>query len=103
MKLTQLLAALDSHDLHGDGEVEIKALTCDPRGVVPGSGSSCPARGRHGRPRLHRRPEAGAAGVVLEDERHAPAAIPWVKVRTDAAPWPGWRLNSTVTPRRVCR
>jgi UDP-N-acetylmuramoyl-L-alanyl-D-glutamate--2,6-diaminopimelate ligase len=81
MKLTQLLAAIGSHDLHGDGGVEITALTCDSRSVIPGTlFFALPGAAMDGHDFIPAAIQAGAAAVVLEDESFAPDGIPWVKV-----------------------
>lgn len=81
MKLTQLLGALKSYELHGNGAVEISAVTCNSRSVVPGA-LFFALRGAvvDGHRFIAAAVDAGAAAIVLEDEDAAPVDVPWVKV-----------------------
>jgi UDP-N-acetylmuramoyl-L-alanyl-D-glutamate--2,6-diaminopimelate ligase len=81
MKLTQLLGALESCELHGNGGVEISAVTCDSRSVVPGA-LFFALRGAvvDGHRFIAAAVAAGAAAIVLEDAGSAPVGIPWVRV-----------------------
>lgn len=81
MKLTQLLGALDNHELHGNATVEIGSLTCDSRRVVPGA-LFFAVRGavEDGHRFIAAAVAAGASAVVLEDAGSAPSGIPWIRV-----------------------
>ncbi len=80
MKLSQLLDSLSGAELHGDGTIDITALTCDSRKVLPGTlffalrGSTA-----DGHNFISSAVEAGASAVLLEDETFAPAGIPWIR------------------------
>lgn len=81
MKLAQLIATLESCELHGTDAVEIGGLTCDSRRVTPGTlffalrGASVDGHGF-----ITAAVQAGAAAVLLEDEASAPSGIPWLRV-----------------------
>ena len=81
MKLTQLLGALERYEFHGNGAVEISAVTCDSRSVVPGA-LFFALRGAvvDGHRFIEAAVDAGAAAIVLEDADSAPSGIPWVRV-----------------------
>ena len=81
MKLTQLLGALENHELHGNGAQEISSVTCDSRKVVPGA-LFFALRGTvaDGHRFIGAAVAAGAAAVVLEDAGCAPVGLPWVRV-----------------------
>ncbi|BCS52290.1 UDP-N-acetylmuramoyl-L-alanyl-D-glutamate--2,6-diaminopimelate ligase [Geobacter sp. SVR] len=81
MTLSQLLSPLADCELHGQGVPEISGVTCDSRGVAPGS-LFFALRGTSfdGHNYVAAAVEAGAAAVVLEDPSFAPATIPWVRV-----------------------
>jgi UDP-N-acetylmuramoyl-L-alanyl-D-glutamate--2,6-diaminopimelate ligase len=81
MKLTQLLGALENHELHGNGALEVSSVTCDSRKVVPGA-LFFALRGAvaDGHLFIEAAVAADAAAVVLEDASFAPEGLPWIRV-----------------------
>jgi UDP-N-acetylmuramoyl-L-alanyl-D-glutamate--2,6-diaminopimelate ligase len=81
MRISQLLKGVANHVLHGDESVEISALTCDSRTVLPGT-LFFALRGAtiDGHRFIQAAVEAGAAAIVLEDDRCAPDGITWIQV-----------------------
>ncbi len=81
MKLSELLIAAGNPEMHGDSSVQVSALTCDSRKVLPGT-LFFALRGAtsDGHDYIEKAINAGAVAVVLEDASFAPAAVPWIKV-----------------------
>ena len=86
MTLHELLHNLAEVEIHGDTSAGIVSLTCDSRAVQPGT-LFFALRGTtaDGHTFIEKAAAAGAAAVVLEDKRFAPAGIPWVAVADSRA------------------
>ncbi len=81
MKLNQLLNVLEEYELHGETAIEITAVTCDSRRVVPGAlFFALRGAAADGHRFIASAVEAGAAAIVLEDPESAPAGATWVRV-----------------------
>ena len=81
MKLDRLLGTLKNYKLHGSDGIDIGAVTCDSRRVVPGTlFFALPGASVNGHQFIPAAVSAGAAAIVLEDEHRAPVDIPWIRV-----------------------
>jgi UDP-N-acetylmuramoyl-L-alanyl-D-glutamate--2,6-diaminopimelate ligase len=81
MKLGQILAGLDDHELHGGKELEISGVAYDSRGVTSGN-LFVALRGHRedGHRFIESALQRGAAAVVAEDIRGIPEGVARVKV-----------------------
>jgi UDP-N-acetylmuramoyl-L-alanyl-D-glutamate--2,6-diaminopimelate ligase len=81
MKFSDITIPITGAELHGDGTIDISALTCDSRQVHPGTlFFALHGLTADGHNFIMTAVEAGASAVVLEDDKFAPAGIPWLKV-----------------------
>ena len=80
MTLAQLTELIEGIELHGDPSVAVDSLTCDSRRAAPGAlFFALKGAAADGHRFIGQAEEAGAAAVLLENERFAPAGIPWIK------------------------